>query len=393
MIEDSFSNIYDLFDKSSDIKTQHNQNFKSDLGTIDKNYSSHYFYTKCRNFPFIKFCKDRKHIRLTCSCLNNKKILIDSFLQEYVFDSKENNIICSTINNDKDYEDILLCNIHKKKFNFFCLFFFINCCQDCQKRHFISFDNIKKENNKLFEKINDLLKNDDSSINTKEEIFSTSNWGNSFIEEGNGFQKLISIIINDYKKYPNFSHFFNLKNLLDFFNYEDKIVIEKEEEKIKNDIFIKNYEPIIIEYINNNPYKTKLFSKIFVKNNKQKFKLEIEGKILDLIDEYEFKRKDKKVRIKLFINNKVSEINLYKMFANCTNLVYVDGISKFNNFKIININKLFYNCINLSSLPDLNEFEIKNNNTYLMFFNCISLIFFPNGQVFKKYSIKFRYHN
>ena len=49
---------------------------------------------------------------------------------------------------------------------------------------------------------------------------------------------------------------------------------------------------------------------------------------------------------------------MYKMLANCINLVYVDGISKLNKIKIININKLFYNCINLSSIPDLNEFEI-----------------------------------
>ena len=147
-------------------------------------------------------------------------------------------------------------------------------------------------------------------------------------------------------------------------------------EKIKNDI-IKNYEPITIEYINNNQYKTKLFSKIFVKNNKKNFKIEIEGKIIDLIDEYEFKRKDKEVRIKLLINNGISEINMYKMFANCINLIYVDGLSKLNKIKIININKLFYNCINLSSIPDLNEFEIQKYNPYLMFYNCISLIFLP----------------
>ena len=34
---------------------------------------------------------------------------------------------------------------------------------------------------------------------------------------------------------------------------------------------------------------------------------------------------------------------MYKMFANCKNLVYVNGISKIN--RIINADKIFYNCI------------------------------------------------
>ena len=68
------------------------------------------------------------------------------------------------------------------------------------------------------------------------------------------------------------------------------------------------------------------------------------------------------------------------MFANCTNLIYIDGISILKKIKIININKLFYNCISLSSISDLNEFEIQKYNPSLIFYNCISLIFFPNKQ-------------
>ena len=64
---------------------------------------------------------------------------------------------------------------------------------------------------------------------------------------------------------------------------------------------IENNEPIIIEYINNISNKTKLFSKIFVKNNKNKCTIEIEGKRIELIEDYEFKTKERKVRVKLFI--------------------------------------------------------------------------------------------
>ena len=263
-----------------------------------------------------------------------------------------------------------------------------NFCLDCieaqtEKDNIIYFHDIKIENKKilqLLEKINN--HNDYNNDKDTQFIINDNSFEKSPEYEENGFEKLINIIINDYKMYPNFSHFFNIKNLLHFFNIEDYIVIEKEQKKIGGKLIKKN-EPIIIEYINNYPYKTKLFSKIFVKNNKKKFKIEIEGKILDLIDEYEFKRKNKKERIKLFTNNRVSEINLYKMFENCINLIYVDGISKLNKLKIININKLFYNCINLSSIPDFNEFEIQNYNPYLIFYNCISLTFFLNEKKLK----------
>ena len=89
---------------------------------------------------------------------------------------------------------------------------------------------------------------------------------------------------------------------------------------------IENNKPIIIEYINNISNKTKLFSKIFVKNNKNKWSIEIEEKTLNLIEDYEFKTKERKVRVKLFIKNNESEKNIYKMFANCKNLIYVNVI-------------------------------------------------------------------
>ena len=172
-----------------------------------------------------------------------------------------------------------------------------------------------------------------------------------------------------------FSHFFNIKNLLYFFNIENKPIIEKEGKKLDNKIF-KNNESIIIEYNNNISYKTKLFSKTFVKNNKNNFRIEIEGERIDLIEEYNFKTKEKIVRIKLFINNGVREIDMYKMFSNCIDLIYVDGISKLNKI-IINMDKMFYNCVSLITIPDFNEWKIEKYNNYLMFYNCISLIFFP----------------
>ena len=94
-------------------------------------------------------------------------------------------------------------------------------------------------------------------------------------EEERQFNKLIKIIIDDYKNYPNFSHFFNIKNIFEFFNIEEKLINEKENKKLENELN-ENEEPIVFKYFSNISGKTKLFSNKFVLNNKEKFKIEIE---------------------------------------------------------------------------------------------------------------------
>ena len=169
-----------------------------------------------------------------------------------------------------------------------------NYCQSCiddyynKNDNIIDFEDIKIENIKI-EQLFEKIKNNNIYYESYN-IFSCKiiDKNNGFCEklsteEEKYFNDLINIIINDFKNYPNFSHFFNIKNLLYFFNIEDRQIIQKEIIKLDNKI-IKNEIPIIIEYHNNILYKTKLFSKIFVKNNKKKFKIEIEGQILDLMN-------------------------------------------------------------------------------------------------------------
>ena len=358
--------------------------FKTNIETIKIDYNySHYFCTNCLKFPFIKFCKDRKTIRLTCCCFNNKKILIEELFKTFSIEDSLL-IFLSETNLTHINENELMCKKHNKKFKGFSKFFLNNYCEDCDNykdeindNDIIRFDDIKIDEKKIKEIIEKI--NDNKYL--EEEIYNNIriNKNNDIYiefsrEEDRRFKKLINIILNDYINYPNVIHFFNIINILDFFN------IKEEEENIIDDNLVEKNEPIIIEYINNISNKTKLFSKTFVKNNKKNFKIEIEGRRLDLIEDYEFKTKEKKVKVKLFKNKNYSEINMFKMFSNCTNLIYVNGISKLN--KIVNINKIFYNCISLSSIPDFNDWEIKKYKAYLMFYNCISLIFFPYAREF-----------
>ena len=82
MLEDISFNSVELsipnFEQSED-----NKIFTTNIETINNDYFyNHYFCIKCLKFPFIKFCKNRKHIRLTCSCFNNIKISIEEFLKK-----------------------------------------------------------------------------------------------------------------------------------------------------------------------------------------------------------------------------------------------------------------------------------------------------------------------
>ena len=356
--------------------------FNMDEEPINNNYNdSHYFCAKCHMFPFIEFNKDRKSVRLTCSCFDNKKMTIEEVFKLYSIESSLSIFLSkSNLNLNINIENELICKQHNKKFKGFSKYFLRNFCEDCDyyknekfDNDIIRFNDIKIEEKKIDELIKIINGNnfDTSESIIKYKKINDSTYEKIDEEEEKRFKKLITIIINDYNNYPNFLHFFNIKNLLYFFDIEE-MSIEREEE-IDN-LTDKN-EPIIIEYINNFPNKTKLFSKIFVKNNESKFKIEIEGKRLDLVEYYEFKTKEKKVRVKLFINKNISEINMYKMFSNCTNLIYVNGISKLNN--ISNINKIFYNCTSLSSIPDFNDWKIQKYNAYLIFYNSISFIFSP----------------
>jgi len=371
---------FELFIEKNN-QASNNQLYNLNLSSIN-NIEIHYLCGKCLKFPYIKFCKNKKFIRLNCSCFNNKKILIQDYLQSI----EDNYKSFLNSNSYQDNEKGILCKKHNAKFKGFSKIYLKNYCQSCidnknNNDFIVKFDNIKIEDKKiekLLTKINNnnIISNEENDTIIIDKIINNEEDGHYelSVEDEINFNYLIKIIINDYKNYPNYSHFFNIINLLYYFNIEDRPIIEKLEKRI-----IQNIEPIIIEYNNNNNIsnKTKLFSQIFVKNNKNKFRIEIEGKILDLIKEYEFKTKEKKVRIKLYLNDGVSKIDMYKMFANCTDLIYVNGISKLKKIKIINLDKIFYNCISLLSIPDINDWEIEQYNIYLMFYNCISLVFFP----------------
>ena len=384
-------NFYGSFldDQLTDNRQISIENIETILPTYQNFY--HYLCPKCQKFPLIEF-KERKNIKKTCLCINNQKIKITDFLNNIESKIKENFLSSTTDdikNNNYNYlksnKDILsekdeinngfMCIKHNKKYEYFCKSCLRNLCNKC-KKHICGSNNLIefKEIDIYNEKIEELIKNINDSMG--------NNSKNSHLEQFSAeedFYNLIRIIIDDYKNFPNYSHFFNIENILRFLNIKDKSKFKYNKDindindNNDNNEFNENNE-IIIEYINNINNKTKLFSKKFVENNKEKMYLEIDGEKLELTKEHIFKSNEKIITIKLLLKKEEYEIDLFKMFANCKNLISLNGISKWKKTKIINMSKMFYNCSSLSSLSDINEWDIsKVNDFYLIFYNFVYL--------------------
>ena len=136
---------------TNDINKQSFSNINSILKEEDK---YHYLCPKCYNFPLIEFTKSKKYIKITCSCYNNKKILIKDLFDESNNYITINNLSCSSLltsNIIKDNEEGLICKEHHKYFKYFCKTCLINICNECKIYHInIPHELIKLESNKNF---------------------------------------------------------------------------------------------------------------------------------------------------------------------------------------------------------------------------------------------------
>ena len=254
-----------LFDESNDEEDSliNNEPFISDMTVILKdnnNDNFHYRCKKCLFFPIIKFINNTE-IKYYCKCNKAKaKIMkIKDLLNEIKNFKDEKN---TNINEKKE----LKCSKHEKKFRYYCKDCHKNICKDCcefhlnKKHKFIIFDfnnfNIRKKASKIAEYFNSMkIKNNQIQINKNEdisenisELFENSSIfrdeliseklknnntinqikyddnSNIFIEEKNPyyFYELFKIIYNDYIKYPNYSHFFNITNIYKYLENEMK---------------------------------------------------------------------------------------------------------------------------------------------------------------------------
>ena len=177
-----YEQFYSFIEQTKGIS---NEIFYASIDSIKNDYNyNHYLCKKCLKFPFVKFCKDRKSVRLTCSCFNNKKVLIEELFR--IFSIKDNvSSFLSDTNLNINIENALICKKHNKKFKGFSKFLLNNFCEDCPQYKYmidendiIRFDDIKIEEKKLenlIEKIKDNNENDISGETSEKISISSSN--------------------------------------------------------------------------------------------------------------------------------------------------------------------------------------------------------------------------
>ena len=271
----------------------------------------------------------------------------------------------------------------------------MNLCLECEQSHkkhtIFKFDDIfpspsdcvisKKEKlDELKEKI-DILKSDIQNI----------------IKKLNNVEKSIDIYYNIYNNiincYGNYQeNYYILKNI---YNNEFDIELNQINEIIqeKNDIIkythilklykdINDINHIKIKYkveeekdnrsssvgINTIVYsQMKVFGNIFIENNKNKCKMIINNKESELMEECFLGSNDNEI---ILLNIKQITDMSY-MFYNCTSLLEIYGIDKWDTSSVTNMSNLFYYCNNLKNLPDISKWNTKNViNMNNMFSGC-----------------------
>ena len=449
---------------NSDIYSQHISDLS--FSNISKSkFAEHYhFLCKfCDEVPIIKFVK-RNKIKYKCKCKKSPRLLLIKDIFDYLLYSEEIDIELSKLK-CADHEDekyIFYCEACKKNICYKCA---INCIEHKNRINTVALD--KKTINKskyIIQKLEEIskysigddLKSEDfeednistyklvpkkyitnlieknceyNDINenniSNEEIFIITKVKNNIendinkeemfniMNENNDFEKneeeeyyslnLFSIIIDDYKNYPNYNHIETISNV-------EKYV----------SLSFGDYNEINLKYKFNKEnikYKSlELFGEVFVNNNKENCFLIINEKIMELnryirlseifeisniLINWPIQLEVKLIEQKNKVMNNMSfmlyEINtllpssdfskfntifitkMSYMFYNCSSLTQLPDISMFNTMNVTDMNNMFYNCSSLTQLPDISKFNTESvaymNN---MFYNCSSLIELPD---------------
>ena len=134
-----------------------------------------------------------------------------------------------------------------------------------------------------------------------------------------------------------------------------------------NSVFIKNTKfnilkdnlnemTIIYEFekVKNNE-EIRIFGNEFVKNNKNKLRLIINGIHKELKESINIKDiyNKNRIRVKIIEIKKIS--NLSNMFAGCNNITKISMISNLNTSNVTNLIGIFGNCKSLKEIPDISK--------------------------------------
>ena len=237
-------------------------------------------------------------------------------------------------------------------------------------------------------KLNTNPKKENNDNNNKEKKITDTNLKYYFTQSLN-FQKLDTIkeepsILNATTfNTNNFEQKNENKNYHKFKEINKSIEYQKKENENKKITF----------KITDTSNETIIFGDEFVKENKNKLKLIIEDKKIDLCNKFLFNNIGENSVIiieeipitsmnKMFYNCEklISIDNMWdlknitdtsEMFYNCTSLKKIENLKNWDMGNVKNVSQMFYGCKNLQSIQDIENWDMKNvNNIEDIFTNC-----------------------
>ena len=312
--------------------------------------------------------------------------------------------------NKKHYQIInnkqfLICEKHNMLFNFFCNKCNKNLCNNCIDEH--------KEHNKniiLFKEIIQSIKIND--IINEIKIF--KNNLDKYKDNLNKIrEKYIELENNINIKFNNYNILYNIiHNLMEYLENEENTyenlnsILHLNLKKFNKEIFSllenlkmkfinlfekekKQKEIIFLYQKDNNNTRIKIFDEKFILNNKNKCKIYINEKEIELAEYYDIDPNflNKNIIIRFIEKQTIDDMSY--MFYNCPSLISIHNFCNFDMSKVTNMSYMFYGC---SSLKYLNDFlllkDINPENISYMFVGCRALLNLPNISLWNLQNIK-----
>ena len=316
---------------------------------------SHFICRKCHKIPIIKFSDSLAKFNFSC-CFISRDIPLKDIFNEYIVRENEENL------ND-NIESYLKCKRHNQNYCYYCKTDNTKLCGKCVKEEYLHqmhsiyyFDFYYYEINKKKENIIAILK---EKRKERKEM-------NLEINDADLLLNLFSVIFNDFRLYPNYSHFVIIEQA---FKFLEHFISNKNNNQIINSLdfqkrlMINNkkilYENIInpdiiieIDIVNGNIYDiTQLCELNFV--NLEKLYL-LENSITNV--KPLLKAKFKKIKHLGFGRNKIGDENIPYLLE-----MKFEQLEELNLFSNNITDCEIFNLQNSQNLPNLRIFYIGNN--------------------------------
>ena len=290
------------------------------------------------------------------------------------------------------------CNKHQnEKYVKFCNNCKLNVCILCESEHenhsSKSFGSMMPKEEIIKEKMKEFKKEIDLFKIKVDNIISNLEFVKKNLDK---YYEINETMLKNYK--PSFKNYETLTNINQINNNihnilsEIKLINSENSDQTLNILNIyqkmvnKETSEVNLTYnINREENTINIFGTDFVKNNKDKCKMFIDGKEYEISKKFDITNYDKeKLEIKLKGINKVTDMSC--MFSGCSTLISIENFTNLNTSKVTNMNSMFSGCSSLLTIPDISNWDVSNvEDLSCLFHECSSLKSIPD---ISKWNIK-----